>query len=41
MKIAQKDVYSWDKGGFTPFLVIKKELGTDFKKDKKEQQKML
>lgn len=41
MKIAQENAYSVENGGYTPFLVIKKELGADYKKELEEQQKLL
>ena len=33
MKIAQENAYSVENGGYTPFLVVKKELGADYKKE--------
>ena len=41
LKIAQENAYSLENGGYTPFLVIKKELGADYKKEMVENQKLL
>ena len=30
-----------ENGGYTPFLVVKKELGADYKKEMQEKQKLL
>ena len=41
LKIAQENAYSVENGGYTPFLVIKKELGADYKKEMEEKQQLL